>query len=46
MPSELGRFSIRLPRPLWIGLLAASLVVVAAGIQFVVPIWRQQAAIR
>jgi internalin A len=42
---EPRRISTRLPRPLWIGVAAAVLVVVAVGLQFGVPIYRQQAAI-
>jgi hypothetical protein len=45
-PAEPRRFSIRLPRPLWIGLAAAVFAVVATAIQVVVPVWRQQVAIR
>jgi hypothetical protein len=40
------RVSIPLPRPLWIGLVAVVLAVVATGLQFGLPIYRQQAAIR
>src|SRR5258708_823101 len=40
------RFSIRLPRPLWIGLAAVVLVVVAVGLRTGVPIYRQQVALR
>ena len=40
------RFSIRLPRPLWIGVAAVVLVVVAIGLQFGLPIYKQQSAIR
>jgi hypothetical protein len=40
------RFSIRLPRPLWIGLFTGVLIVVATGLQIILPIWRQQRAIR
>ena len=43
---ELRRFSIRLPRPLWIGLAAAVLVVLGVGVQIGVPIYRQQVVIR
>ena len=42
---ELRRFSIRLPRPLWIGLAAIVLVVVAVGLRVGVPIYRQQVAL-
>lgn len=38
------RFSIRPPRPLWIGLVAVLLVVVAGALRFGLPIVRQQAA--
>jgi len=40
------RFSIRLPRPLWIGLTAAILAVVAVGVRIGMPIYWQQQAIR
>jgi hypothetical protein len=43
---EPRRFSIRLPRPLWIGLATALLVVVAVGLQLGIPIYRQEVAIR
>jgi hypothetical protein len=46
IPSVPRRFSIRLPRPLWIGLTTAVLVVVAVGLGVVLPILRQQVAIR
>jgi hypothetical protein len=44
--AEPRRFSIWLPRPLWIGLASIVLVVVAVGLQFGLPIYRQQMAIR
>src|SRR5262249_35477104 len=40
------RFSIRLPRPLWIGSVAGVLVVVAVGLPIGVPGYRQYVAIR
>src|SRR5262249_22199444 len=40
------RFSVPLPRALWIGIVAVVLVVVALGLQIGVPIYRQQVAIR
>src|SRR5690348_5011713 len=43
---EQRRFSIRLPRPLWIGLATAALVLVALGLRFGVPIYRQEIAVR
>src|SRR5260370_42201108 len=46
IPPEPRRFSIRIPQPLWIGLVTAVLVVVAAGLQVIIPVWRQQRAIR
>src|SRR5438445_7032370 len=44
MPPEPRRFSIRVPRPLWIGLAAVVVVVAWAGLNFGLPIYRQQAA--
>jgi len=41
---EPGRFSF--PRPLWIGLAAVVLIVVAIGLQFGLPAYRQQIAIQ
>lgn len=41
-----GRFSIRLPRPLWIGLAAIVLTVAAVGLGVGIPIYRQQVAVR
>ena len=46
MPSEPRRFSIDLPRPLWIGVATLAIFVVAVGLQFGLPIYRQQAAIQ
>lgn len=40
------RFSIGLPRPLWIGLATVVLVVVGVGLRFGLPIYRQHVAIR
>jgi hypothetical protein len=40
------RFSVRIPRPLWLGVAAVVLIVVAAGLSFGLPIYRQHAAIR
>jgi hypothetical protein len=45
-PSESARVSIRLPRPLWIGVAAAMMAVAAIGVQVGLPIYRQQVAIR
>ncbi len=42
---EPRRFSICLPRPLWIGVAALALLLVAAGLRLGVPVYRQQAAI-
>jgi hypothetical protein len=38
------RFSLRLPRLLWIGLLTAALVVVAVGLGIGMPVYRQHVA--
>jgi len=46
LPPEPRRFSIRLPRPFWLGMATVVLVVVAAGLRIGVPIYRQQAAVR
>jgi hypothetical protein len=40
------RFSIRVPRPLWIGLAAVVVVVAGVGIRVGVPVYRQHMAIR
>src|SRR5258708_2393838 len=40
------RFSIRLPGPVWIGVVTFFLIVVAVGLHFGVPLYRQRAAIR
>src|SRR5262245_8096366 len=45
-PFASRRFSIRLPRPLWIGLATILLIVVAVGLHIGVPIYREQVAIR
>src|SRR4029079_8388649 len=44
--TEPQRFSIRLPRPLWIGLSTVALVLVGVGLRFGVPIYRHHAAIQ
>ena len=44
--SEDRRFSIRLPRPLWIGLTGIALAIVAFGIGIGVPIYQEEVAIR
>jgi len=41
-----SRFSIRLPRPLWIALVTAVLIVGAVSLRFGLPIYRQQLALR
>ena len=46
VPDESRRFSVRLPRPLWIGLLAVALVVAGTGLRVGLPIYQQHAAIR
>jgi hypothetical protein len=40
------RFSLRLPRPLWIGVTTIVMVVVAGALQFGLPVYRRHAAIR
>src|SRR5262245_53886579 len=42
---EPSHVSIRLPRPLWLGLATLVMVVVATGLRFGIPVWRQQAAV-
>src|SRR6516165_6070854 len=39
------RLSLRLPRPLWIGVAAGALTVAAVGIQVGLPVWQQHVAI-
>src|SRR5262245_33008136 len=41
-----SRFSTWLPRPLWIGLTTAALVVTGVGVQIGLPIYRKHAAIQ
>ncbi len=43
---ERGRLSINLPRPLWIGVATALLVVMAARLRLGVPLYRRHLAIR
>ena len=43
---EPRRLSIRLPRPLWIGVATAVLVVTAVALQFGMPIYRRYVATR
>jgi hypothetical protein len=43
---EQRRLSVRVPQPLWIGLAAGLLTVIAAGLRVGLPIYRQQVAIR
>src|SRR5947209_1949698 len=38
-------FSIRLPRPLWIGMATVVLVVVAVGLRIAMPVWQQHIAV-
>src|SRR5215813_9940598 len=45
-PPEPHRFSVRLPRPLWIGLAAVVLIVGGVALRFGLQIDRQQTAIR
>jgi hypothetical protein len=45
-PPEARRFSIRLPRPLWVGLAAAAVVVAGIGLRIGIPVYRQRVAIR
>ncbi|MFN0056482.1 MAG: hypothetical protein ACKV0T_30410 [Planctomycetales bacterium] len=44
--SETRRFSIHLPRPLWLCLGTFVVVIVAGGIRFGMPVYRRQVAIR
>jgi hypothetical protein len=44
--AELHRFSIRLPRPLWIGVAAVILTVAASALGLGLPIYRRQASIK
>src|SRR5262245_59311319 len=44
--SEPRRFSMRLPRPLWIGIAAIVVVVVAVGLQIGTPVYLRYAAIQ
>jgi len=45
VPAEVQRFSVRLPRPLLIGMAAAATGIAATGVQIGVPIYRQHVAI-
>lgn len=45
-PPEPRRFSIRLPRPLWIGVAAVIAILAAVALQTGLPIWRRHTAIR
>jgi hypothetical protein len=40
------RFTVRLPRPLWIGLVTLLLIVMSVGLRLGLPIYRQHAAVR
>jgi hypothetical protein len=44
-PAESRRFPLRVPRPLWIGIAAAVVVVISLGLRVGLPIYRQQVAI-
>jgi hypothetical protein len=44
-PPKPGHHSIRLPRPLWIGVATGVLVIVALSLRFGIPTYRQRAAI-
>jgi hypothetical protein len=44
-PSERRRFAIRMPRPLWIGVAAAVVIVVALGLRVGLPIYREHVAV-
>jgi hypothetical protein len=44
-PVESRPFSIRLPRPLWIGVATAVVIVVSLGLRVGLPIYRQHAAV-
>ena len=41
-----SRFSIRVPRPLWIGLATGVLIVTGGALRIGLPIYREQVAIR
>lgn len=43
---EPRRFSLRLPRPLWIGVATVVIVILAVGTWFGIPVYHQQVAIR
>jgi internalin A len=46
MTAESRQFSIRLPRPLWIGAAMVVLIVISVGLRIAVPIYQQELAIR
>jgi len=45
-PAEPRRFTVPLPRPLWIGLAALFLIAASLGLRFVLPIYQRQTAVR
>src|SRR5438046_575917 len=45
-PAKVGRFSVPLPRPLWIGLATLALIVAALGWRVGWPIYKERAAIQ
>jgi len=46
LPPEPRRFSIRLPRPLWIGVAAVVMAMLVIGLKIGLPIYREQTALR
>jgi Leucine-rich repeat (LRR) protein len=46
MASEHRRISVRLPRPLWIGLAAVALIIASLGLRIGLPAYRRHAAMR
>jgi hypothetical protein len=46
MTSEPRRYSIEMPRPLWIGVATIVLIVASVGLRIGIPIYRQELAIQ